>query len=130
MIDKSLNDINCVTFHETIKPKNELHLFIDRTQVINDTHWINGSTILSDGENKTIKFDITKLEQDVCDAEIQSQKLDSKLNAITSPFDSFFGVIVILFAGGWSDKHGKRKPCMLISMIGEGLSLIGEWICR
>lgn len=33
---------------------------------------------------------------------------------------------MILFAGGWSDKRGKRKPCMLIPMLGELAALIGE----
>lgn len=26
---------------------------------------------------------------------------------------------MILFAGGWSDKKGIRKPCMLLPLIGE-----------
>lgn len=33
---------------------------------------------------------------------------------------------MILFAGGWSDKRGKRKPCMLIPMIGELAALLGK----
>lgn len=33
---------------------------------------------------------------------------------------------MILFAGGWSDKRGRRKPCMLIPMLGELAALIGK----
>lgn len=33
---------------------------------------------------------------------------------------------MILFAGGWSDKRGKRKPCMLIPMLGELAALLGK----
>lgn len=40
--------------------------------------------------------------------------------------DSVFGIIMILFAGGWSDKRGKRKPCMLIPLLGELAALIGK----
>lgn len=125
MIDKSINKINCVDFRGKLAIDNQIHLYSDRTQVINDTHFTNGSSILLDGQNKTILFDITKLEHDVCLAEIESQKLDTKLNAYTSPFDSFFGILMILFAGGWSDKRGKRKPCMILPMIGELANLIG-----
>lgn len=35
---------------------------------------------------------------------------------------------MILFAGGWSDKRGKRKPCMLIPLLGELGALIGNYI--
>lgn len=40
--------------------------------------------------------------------------------------DSVFGIIMILFAGGWSDKRGRRKPCMLIPLLGELAGLIGN----
>lgn len=126
MIDKSINNINCVDFRGKVAKDGEVHLYSDRRQVLNDTHYTNGSSILLEGQNKTIFFDITMLEHDVCHAEIESQKLDTKLNAFTSPFDSFFGIVMILFAGGWSDKRGKRKPCMILPMIGELANLIGN----
>lgn len=128
MIDKSKNNINCPEFREKMREENAIHLFSDRSQVLNDTHYSNGTSILTDDNplNKTIVFDVTALERDVCHAEIESQKLDTKLNAITSPFDSFFGIVMILFAGGWSDKRGKRKPCMLIPLLGELASLVGK----
>lgn len=127
MIDKSKNNINCPEFREKMHQEKEIHLYSDRSQVLNDTHYFNGTSILSENNplNITVLFDLTELEHDVCHAEIESQKLDTKLNAITSPFDSFFGIIMILFAGGWSDKHGRRKPCLLIPLLGEFASLIG-----
>jgi MFS family permease len=37
---------------------------------------------------------------------------------------SFFTMIIIVFAGGWSDKKKLRKPLMLFAMIGEFLGSI------
>ncbi|XP_055321169.1 uncharacterized protein LOC129577699 isoform X2 [Sitodiplosis mosellana] len=126
MIDKTINNINCVTVREKLKESSHqaIHLYSDRSQVLDDYTWKNGTPILPPNSNATIKFDITELEQLVCQAEVDSQKLDTKLNLITAPFDSVFGIIMILFAGGWSDKRGKRKPCMLIPLLGELAALI------
>jgi len=126
MIDKSINDINCVTFREKQRQSTAeaIHLYIDRSQVLDDFTFKNGSLILPANSTAQVLFDITELEELVCQAEIDSQKLDTKLNLITAPFDSVFGIIMILFAGGWSDKRGKRKPCMLIPMLGELAALI------
>lgn len=40
--------------------------------------------------------------------------------------DTVFGILMILFAGGWSDRTGRRKPCMLLPLIGELAALIGK----
>lgn len=133
MIDKTKNNIDCPQFREKMREENVIHLYMDRSQVLNDTHYLNGTSILPDensSRNTTILFDVTALEKNVCHAEIESQRLDTRLNAFTSPFDSFFGIVMILFAGGWSDKHGRRKPCMLIPLLGELASLIGKWVAR
>lgn len=127
MIDKSKHDINCVNVREKLENKNEIHLFPDRSEVLNDTHYANGTSIMLDGANQTILFDLTKLERDVCHAEVESQKLDTQWNAYLSPVDLFAGPLMILFAGGWSDRNGKRKPCMILPLIGELMNLIGEF---
>lgn len=92
MIDKSINNINCVTFREKLRePSTEfIHLYSDRSQVLDDSTYKNGTPILPPNSNATIKFDITELEELVCQAEIDSQKLDTKLNLITAPFGSLF----------------------------------------
>lgn len=65
MIDKSINNINCVDVREKLKePTNEaIHLYSDRSQVLDDFTWKNGTPILSTNSNATIKFDITELEE-------------------------------------------------------------------
>lgn len=88
MIDKSINDINCVTFREKQRQSTAeaIHLYIDRSQVLDDFTFKNGSLILPANSTAQVLFDITELEELVCQAEIDSQKLDTKLNLITAPF--------------------------------------------
>ncbi|EDW42200.1 GM24159 [Drosophila sechellia] len=40
----------------------------------------------------------------------------------TSSMAAIFPLIVLLFAGGWADRYNKRKPCMIMPIIGEALS--------
>lgn len=84
MIDKSINNINCVQYREKMGTDGEVHLYRDHSQVFNNTHFVNGTVITID--EKKIFFDVTKLEEGVCQAEIDSQKLDTKLNVYTAPF--------------------------------------------
>lgn len=84
MIDKSLNKIDCVQVRAKFQKLNEIHLVLN--EVFNNTHFLNGSEILAGKKNVTVLFDVTRLEVDVCRAEIDSQKLDTKLNVYTAPF--------------------------------------------
>lgn len=45
--------------------------------------------------------------------------------SIISGISCFF----IIFLGSWSDRHGRRKPCMLIPFFGEFLTAIGLFLC-
>ena len=40
---------------------------------------------------------------------------------------AIFPLIVLLFAGGWSDRYNKRKACMIAPIIGEALSFTCEF---
>lgn len=37
--------------------------------------------------------------------------------------------LLILFLGAWSDRVGRRKPCMLLPIVGELLTSISLIIC-
>lgn len=63
----------------------------------------------------------------VCNAESESQRLNAILVGYRSPIVGIFPIIIILFAGGWSDRKGLRKPCMLFPLIGESLGCIGKY---
>ncbi|XP_034117942.1 solute carrier family 46 member 3-like [Drosophila albomicans] len=57
----------------------------------------------------------------VCKAESQTQILMADVNGKRTPIASIFPLIILLFAGGWADKYNKRKPGMILPIVGEGL---------
>jgi MFS transporter, PCFT/HCP family, solute carrier family 46, member 3 len=75
--------------------------------------------------NQTASGGLTQLAIDVCRAETESQKLLSVVFGLRAPIAAIFPLIIVLFAGGWSDKKGIRKPLVLFPILGE---LIGSII--
>lgn len=59
-----------------------------------------------------------------CDVEEKVQSKVSSINSIRNPISAIGPLIIILFAGPWSDKKNKRVPCMLVPFLGEA---IGYW---
>lgn len=82
-----------------------------------------GSGLLSSVTDMSPNFNYT-----VCKAERDAQKLSAEVAGIRAPIAAIFPLIVILFAGGWSDRYNKRKPCILFPLIGEGLQFLGLFI--
>lgn len=74
--------------------------------------------------NKTITDPVKQLAFDVCRAEIDSQKILSVVIGLRSPIAAIFPLIIVLFAGGWSDKKGIRKPLVLFPILGELIGVI------
>ncbi|XP_022219134.2 LOW QUALITY PROTEIN: uncharacterized protein LOC111071865 [Drosophila obscura] len=58
----------------------------------------------------------------VCKAELEAQILAADVSGKRAPIAAIFPLIVLLFAGGWADRYNKRKPCMILPIIGEALS--------
>lgn len=83
MINKTINDINCADYSEVIS---------------------NSSSVVF---NETINH-LNELTKSVCDAETASQKLLSVVFGIRAPIAAIFPLIIVLFAGGWSDKKRIR----------------------
>lgn len=71
------------------------------------------------GNNTTAEDPLMELKSKVCNAETESQKLLSVVYAYRSPIAAIIPFIIVLFAGGWSDKKGIRKPLVLLPIIGE-----------
>jgi MFS transporter, PCFT/HCP family, solute carrier family 46, member 3 len=96
MINKTINNINCAE--------------VDATD--------DGGGTLSN-----VTSELFNLTKSVCFAETESQKLLSVVFAARAPISSIFPLIIVLFAGGWSDKKRIRKPLVLLPIVGE---LIGS----
>lgn len=60
----------------------------------------------------------TKVQQLVAGMSIWKTLLQSSLPAV-----------LIMFLGSWSDRRAKRKPCMLLPIVGEFLTSIGLILC-
>ncbi|KAL5279854.1 hypothetical protein ACFFRR_004082 [Megaselia abdita] len=76
--------------------------------------WGLYKNVISDSDSK---FNFT-----VCQAHIETLKITSGYYAIRGPIGSIFSVIILLFAGGWSDRFNLRKPLLYVPFIGEILS--------
>ncbi|KAK9873130.1 hypothetical protein WA026_021365 [Henosepilachna vigintioctopunctata] len=75
--------------------------------------------------------------QSVCDAmtirngsgyetsqETEVQKLVTQMMALRAFIQGTFPVIVVIFAGSWSDRHNRRKPLILFPILGEILCCV------
>lgn len=57
-------------------------------------------------------------EQDV-------QKIVASMNAYKNLIQSLLPTFMLVFLGSWSDRHQRRKPCIIIPIIGDICSTIG-----
>lgn len=81
-------------------------------------------------------------DKEICDAmvlrnttgytaeqEIEVQKLVSTMLAIRTAIQGIIPFILMIFLGSWSDRHGKRKPFILMPIFGEVVSTLGFILC-
>ncbi|KAH8301299.1 hypothetical protein KR018_000265 [Drosophila ironensis] len=64
----------------------------------------------------------------VCKAELEAQFLAADVSGKRAPIAAIFPLIVLLFAGGWADRYNKRKPCMILPIVGEALGFVCQII--
>lgn len=53
----------------------------------------------------------------------------ARMAAWKTVIQSLFPCLLILFWGSWSDRHRRRKPCILIPVVGEFLGVVGLMLC-
>ncbi|XP_037726516.1 solute carrier family 46 member 3 [Drosophila subpulchrella] len=57
------------------------------------------------------------------------QQMVARMAAWKTVIQSLFPCLLILFWGSWSDRHRRRKPCILIPVVGEFLGVVGLMLC-
>ncbi|XP_030378702.1 proton-coupled folate transporter [Scaptodrosophila lebanonensis] len=57
------------------------------------------------------------------------QQMVARMAAWKTVIQSAFPCLLILFWGSWSDRHRRRKPCILIPIVGEFLGVVGLMLC-
>lgn len=62
----------------------------------------------------------------LCETEEKAQSKLTAINSIRNPIAAIGPLIIILFAGPWSDKKNLRVPCMLVPLLGEAIGYLSE----
>ncbi|KAL3278137.1 hypothetical protein HHI36_013480 [Cryptolaemus montrouzieri] len=57
------------------------------------------------------------------------QQLVASMAIWKTVLQSAFPAFLIMFIGSWSDRWGKRKPCMILPIIGEFATVLGLLLC-
>ncbi|XP_059607866.1 probable peptidoglycan muropeptide transporter SLC46 [Phlebotomus argentipes] len=78
--------------------------------------------------NEAGEVNLDVLKEKVCQAETESQKIVALIKGYRAPISAIFPLIIVIFAGGWSDKKRIRKPLLLLPIIGEFLGCLALFI--
>lgn len=66
---------------------------------------------------------------DYAKEEVMVQELVTDMIIWKTIVQSSIPMVLIIFIGSWSDRNHKRKPCMLIPIVGELLTSVGLLVC-
>ncbi|XP_057664105.1 proton-coupled folate transporter-like [Diorhabda carinulata] len=61
--------------------------------------------------------------------EREVQQLVASMGVWKTVLQSALPAFLIMFIGSWSDRWGKRKPCMLFPIVGEFMTVVGLMVC-
>uniref|UniRef100_A0A336LQC0 CSON010152 protein n=1 Tax=Culicoides sonorensis TaxID=179676 RepID=A0A336LQC0_CULSO len=107
----------CQTMNEKSRLTESKHNITE--QEVEDDYFNN----LLLNETEATDTDELSLIKRVCHAEKESQKLLSKLYAYRAPIATTFTLLIVVFAGAWSDKYQIRKPFLLVPFLGEVITI-------
>ncbi|CRL01316.1 CLUMA_CG014356, isoform A [Clunio marinus] len=75
-----------------------------------------------------VKSDIKSAMNFLCEIEEKVQEKISLINSIRNPISAIGPLIIVLFAGPWSDKKNLRVPCMIVPLLGEAIGYLSLFI--
>lgn len=106
---KSNFDLTCATGNSTI----------------NTMDWLKVNQTYPDifGISQGIQDNVTSF---LCNKEDDVQKRLALINSIRNPLSQIGPLIVLWFAGPWSDRKNLRLPCMLVPYLGEAIGYFSE----
>lgn len=80
--------------------------------------------------NETVCFSLARRDTTaLAEQEIQVQALVARMSVWRTVVHSCVPALLILFAGSWSDRRRRRKPFLLLPVLGELLSSFGLLLC-
>jgi len=68
-------------------------------------------------------------DREAATAEALTQQLVANMLVWKTILQWTISSVLVVFAGSWSDRNRKRKPCMLVPIVGEFLATIGRLLC-
>lgn len=109
------DDLDCSVFADTAQ---------EQLLAYNDTIMEAAINLTMGAKEVVLEDPKVSLNKMVCFAEEESQKLLARIKGIRGPISAIFPLIIVLFAGGYSDKYNLRKPCMIIPVVGDMCAVI------
>ncbi|XP_045483802.1 tetracycline resistance protein, class H-like [Harmonia axyridis] len=61
--------------------------------------------------------------------EVEVQNLVAKMMTVKTAIVGFFPTCLLLFFGSWSDRHSKRKPVIIVPIVGDIISYACLFVC-
>lgn len=103
-----------------------IHDFIATQHEMNKTQVDFERLLAQIGQKQNISSSDLGTLEGVCKAETEAQKLKVEVNQKRAPL-GYLALIVIILAGPLGDKYNRKKPFLLLPMLGELVSVMGDY---